>query len=102
MRRKTWLLFLFLLCAAAGDAWAVVGRPLTPMSYAGVARRTSRRTVRRTAYYSGGAYYGGAATIAALPGGCLRSGPYYSCGGLYYKPYYDGPDLVYVQVENPS
>lgn len=30
-------------------ARAVVGRPLTPVSYAGVARRTSRRTARRTA-----------------------------------------------------
>ncbi len=28
-------------------AHAVVGRPLTPVSYAGVARRTSRRTTRR-------------------------------------------------------
>jgi hypothetical protein len=32
-----------------GPAAAVVGRPLTPVSYAGVARRTSRRC-------SGGAY----------------------------------------------
>lgn len=31
------------------DAWAVIGRPLTPMSYAGVARRTTRRTVAVTA-----------------------------------------------------
>lgn len=29
----------------------VIGRPLTPVSYAGVARRTTRRTVRRIAYY---------------------------------------------------
>jgi hypothetical protein len=29
----------------AGEAAALVGRPLTPMSYAGVARRTTRRTV---------------------------------------------------------
>jgi hypothetical protein len=28
-----------------GDAHAIVGRPLTPVSYAGVARRTTRRTV---------------------------------------------------------
>jgi hypothetical protein len=28
-------------------AHAVVGRPLTPVSYAGVARRTARRTARR-------------------------------------------------------
>ncbi len=33
-----------------GEAEAVVGRPLTPVSVAGVARRTSRRTVRRTAH----------------------------------------------------
>jgi hypothetical protein len=29
------------------EAEAVVGRPLTPVSVAGVARRTSRRTARR-------------------------------------------------------
>lgn len=29
----------------AGDAHAVIGRPLTPFSYAGVARRTTRRAV---------------------------------------------------------
>jgi hypothetical protein len=33
------------------SAQAVVGRPLTPMSYAGVARRTTRRTVAATAAY---------------------------------------------------
>ena len=32
------------------SAHAVVGRPLTPESYAGVARRTSRRVVRRRYY----------------------------------------------------
>jgi hypothetical protein len=30
------------------QAEAVVGRPLTPISYAGVARRTTRRTVAAT------------------------------------------------------
>jgi hypothetical protein len=29
----------------AGRAEAIIGRPLTPMSYAGVARRTTRRAV---------------------------------------------------------
>lgn len=29
------------------EAHAIVGRPLTPLSVAGVARRTSRRTTRR-------------------------------------------------------
>lgn len=27
----------------ASDVYAIIGRPLTPMSYAGVARRTVRR-----------------------------------------------------------
>ena len=31
-------------------AQAVIGRPLTPMSYAGVARRTTRRAAYRGAY----------------------------------------------------
>ena len=30
-----------------GSAQARIGRPLTPMSYAGVARRTTRRAYRR-------------------------------------------------------
>lgn len=32
-------------------ARAVIGRPLTPMSYAGVARRTTRRAVAYGGYY---------------------------------------------------
>jgi hypothetical protein len=39
-----------------GSAQARVGRPLTPMSYAGVARRTTRRAYRR-GYYYGGYHY---------------------------------------------
>ena len=46
---------------------ARVGRPLTPVSVAGVARRSTRRTVRA------GAYYGAAAA------------PYYGSG--YYRRY---------------
>lgn len=40
--------------ALISQAHAVVGRPLTPVSVAGVARRTTRRTVRRCA---AGIYY---------------------------------------------
>ena len=40
---------------AFSEAQARVGRPLTPMSYAGVARRTTRRAV---AVGAAGAYYG--------------------------------------------
>ncbi|QFY63429.1 hypothetical protein FZ934_24550 (plasmid) [Rhizobium grahamii] len=71
----------------ASPAGAVIGRPLTPLSYAGVARRTTRRVVRRTA-----------TTIAVLPPGCLY-GPYY--GGYYYRCgslYYAKSGGVYVQV----
>jgi len=40
------------------EAEARVGRPLTPMSYAGVARRTTRRAVAVGAVGAAGAYYG--------------------------------------------
>ncbi len=41
------------------EAQARVGRPLTPMSYAGVARRTTRRAVAvGAATGAAGAYYG--------------------------------------------
>lgn len=86
-----------------GNAWAVVGRPLTPVSYAGVARRTSRRTTRRMVYGSGAygsaAYYP-AGAVTVLPAGCGQAAMggtlYYRCGAGYYRPYYDGPNLVYV------
>jgi hypothetical protein len=46
-------------------AEAIIGRPLTPLSYAGVARRTTRRAV------VGGAYV--AAPYAVAPrAGCVR------------------------------
>ena len=46
---------------ALSTAQAVIGRPLTPMSYAGVARRTTRR-----AAYAGAAY-GAASAYAYAP-----------------------------------
>lgn len=96
----------------ATEAHAIVGRPLTPMSYAGVARRTTRRAYRYGAYaapyaapYAGAGYAAGyaagatAATITALPSGCVRipSGPtvIYQCGAVRYQPYYEGPTIVY-------
>jgi len=49
------------------QAEARVGRPLTPMSYAGVARRTTRRAVAvGAAGAAAGAYYG------AYPPGCVQ------------------------------
>lgn len=58
-------------------AQARVGQPLTPLSYAGVARRTSRRVVRRTTI-----------RVNTLPAGCVYGAYYgsyyYRCGGGYY------------------
>jgi hypothetical protein len=50
-------------------AEARIGRPLTPMSYAGVARRTTRR-----------AYYGGAAAVGAAAVGAAAYGAYGAAG----------------------
>src|SRR5918995_2466015 len=52
-------------------AEARIGRPLTPMSYAGVARRTTRRAL---AYGAAGVAVGGAAAAYAYPpGGCAQT-----------------------------
>nr|WP_246707656.1 hypothetical protein [Ensifer oleiphilus] len=55
------------------EAQARVGRPLTPVSYAGVARRTTRRTV------AAGAAVG--ATVYAP--GCVQAVDAY--GRIYYR-----------------
>ena len=94
------------LMLGGDNAEAVIGRPLTPMSYAGVARRTTRRAV-----YAGaatGGYYGAAsaapvvsttAVVSTLPAGCANistaGGVYYQCGGARYEPYYSGGTVVY-------
>jgi hypothetical protein len=83
---------LAILSLATPDADAVVGRPLTPVSVAGVSRRTTRRQNRREAY-AGGAYSAGPAPVAAPPPGCAPGVP---CGGVTYQPAYSGPDVVYV------
>jgi hypothetical protein len=65
---------------AIKEAQAVVGRPMTPGSVAGVARRTTRRTIRRTSVYA-----------STLPAGCrsvyIDGASLYQCGGTYYQPY---------------
>jgi hypothetical protein len=71
------------------DANARIGRPATPGSVAGVARRTTRRTLRRSAIY-----------IAALPAGCVRVTVYgtlvWRCGGTYYQSSGSRYVVVYV------
>lgn len=72
------------------SAEARVGRPATPVSVAGVARRTTRRVIRRTAYY-----------VAVLPVGCpvvvISGSSLYYCGGVYYQPY--GNQYVVVVID---
>jgi hypothetical protein len=69
------------------DAEARVGRPATPGSVAGVARRTTRRVIRRGAY------------IRAIPAGCPHGSYYgyslYYCGGTYYQRSGSGYVVVY-------
>jgi len=72
------------------NAHAIIGRPLTPMSYAGVARRTARRTA-----YAGAAYGAAVPPVTTLPAGCVAAGGVYTCGAARYQAYYDGPTVVY-------
>lgn len=89
---------VFATFVGVGDALAVVGRPLTPVSYAGVARRTTRRTVAATSYAAPSTVV--VAPVTVLPAGCARASGggavVYTCGGgVRYQPYYDGPTVVY-------
>ncbi|WP_295399901.1 hypothetical protein [uncultured Thiocystis sp.] len=74
---------------AIKEAQAVVGRPMTPGSVAGVARRTTRRTIRRSAVY-----------VSTLPAGCttvvVEGAALKRCGGSYYQPYDGRYAVVYV------
>ena len=78
----------------AGEAHAIIGRPLTPMSYAGVARRSVRRSALVAPAVVGAAAVGAAAVARpVLPAGCVAYAP---CGGVVYQPAYSGPTVVYV------
>ena len=72
-----------------GDAQARIGRPATPGSVAGVARRTTRRVIRRSAIYA-----------STLPAGCVQTsvngGVVWRCGGTYYQPYGGRYVVVYI------
>lgn len=71
------------------EAHAVLGRPATPGSVAGVARRTTRRVIRRSAIY-----------VNTLPAACARvtvnGVAVWSCGGTYYQPYGGRYVVVYI------
>lgn len=110
------------------DAHAIIGRPLTPLSYAGVARRTAYRgaaittaAVVTTASVAAASEASAAAVayapapipagavavgtiVATLPSGCTSTSAggveYYLCNGTYYRAAFQGNNLVYV-VQNP-
>jgi hypothetical protein len=71
------------------DAQARPGRPASPTSVAGVARRTTRRTIRRTSAY-----------VATLPRGCstvvVEGVSLTQCGTTYYQA--QGAGYVVVEV----
>ena len=71
------------------EAQARVGRPMTPVSVAGVARRTTRRAIRRSTIY-----------VATLPQSCspvnVDGTTLYLCGGTYYQSHQGQYVVVYV------
>jgi hypothetical protein len=108
------------------EAAAIIGAPLTPMSYAGVARRTTRRVVAVEATAASAATASAAAATAAaqpkppppqaagpvpigtvvrtLPAGCVATPiggvEYYNCApGVYYRAAFQGNNLVYVSAQ---
>lgn len=104
MRTSTLMLLALAIALAAGeyqpgglvaglspvrDAEAVVGRPLTPVSVAGVARRTTRRQIYATSVY-----------VPALPPSCttvvIEGTTLQQCGGTYYQA--SGGQYVVVNV----
>ncbi len=74
--------------ARAGRGVGGVGGPGRPV--AGVARRTTRRCIRRTTIY-----------VATLPPSCtivvVEDASLHYCGGTYYQPY--GTQYVVVNVD---
>lgn len=72
------------------EAHAVVGRPLTPVSAAGVARRTTRRMIVATSVY-----------VPTLPPSCtvvvIEGTSLHQCGATYYQA--SGSQYVVVNVQ---
>src|SRR3954471_22631206 len=81
----------------ADTAEAVIGRPLTPMSYAGVARRTTRRSVAASTYATpvyAPPVVQSTTVVTTLPPDCGKvvtdGAVVYSCQGTSYSPSYNG------------
>lgn len=97
MNRRNFIRSLLVTTTAAvsvgsSSALAVIGRPATPVSVAGVRRRRRRRYRRRVRRHM---------HLYALPYGChnvvYRHGvKYYYCGGIWYRPAYSGTTVIYI------
>ncbi len=93
------------------EAGAWIGRPMTPASYAGVARRTTRRVVAAdtaAGYASAARAKGGplpvGTVVQSLPSGCvptvINGVQYYNCApGTYCRAAFQGTNLVYVSAQ---
>ena len=97
-----------------GDADAIVGRPLSPVSVAGVARRSTRRAVYATSVSDASAQQQqqqqqaaaaanrlpAGTVVTALPSGCesttVDGVSLFNCGGVMYQPSFKSNNLVYV------
>ena len=81
---------------------AVVGAPLTPVSVAGVARRSARRTTVAVASATPAPAPAppppASGMVASLPAGCVPAGDLFQCGNTYYRPYMQGTTVVYAKV----
>jgi hypothetical protein len=74
------------------NAQARVGRPLTPVSAAGVARRHTRRAVYGAGVVGAGAAAVGTAAAIGTAAAVGATSPYYTGAGYYAGgPYYGGP-----------
>lgn len=71
------------------DAQARIGRPMTPASVGGVARRTTRRSIRRSSVY-----------VATLPKNCttvvIDGTKLSQCGTTYYQSHSGQYAVVYI------
>jgi len=108
-----------LMPVLVAPAQAVVGRPATPVSVAGVARRTTRRAVVYSSTASASAAQQQAAqqqqaaappqqpaappkgsVVTALPAGCTSMDvdgvSMFNCNGVMYRPTFQSNNLVYV------
>lgn len=112
---------------AVPSAQAVIGVPVSPVSYAGVARRHTRRAVAVTSSAAASSAAASSAqqqqttqaapppqssgtlpigaVVTTVPTGCTPftkdNVQYYTCQGNYYRAAYQGNNLVYSVVPKP-